>query len=224
MKKDNKRLLLYLGILFLAELLIYKLPHDSYSIIQYVIKPIRDGGSVFYISSLIPLALFMISIIGFINLDRFANKSKLLIFVLVVVIIMPLMKWSIDFSRTNYYWIKQERLNAIDIAEPNISLSGTNDELTITMKFKLVDYSRSTNEFKFRVYFPESLSEYSGVKICESQNSYRTYGNRGELNVDESIIVYLENENILDYQWSNEEVTYELYNDDEVVKNIDHGL
>lgn len=224
MKKDNKRLLLYLGLLFLAELLIYKLPHDSYSIVQYMIKPIRDGGSVFYISSIIPLALFMISIIGFINLERFANKSKLLIFVLVVVIIMPLMKWSLDFSKTNYYWIKQERLNAIDIAEPNISLSGTNDELTITIKFKLVDYSRSTNEFKFRVYLPESLGEYSGVKIYESQNNYRTYGNRGELNVEESMVVDLENENILDFQWSKEEVIYELYNEDEVVKNIDHGL
>ena len=62
MYKDNKNLLKYLGIVFIAVLLIYKLPHNSYSIIEYIIPPIRNNNSVIYLSGLVPLILFVVGI------------------------------------------------------------------------------------------------------------------------------------------------------------------
>ena len=228
MSKDNKSMLIHLGMLFLAMLLIYKIPHDSYSVIQYMIKPIREGGGVFYISSVIPLTLILLGIIGLVNLKRFANKNKILIFLLVVVIIMPIMKWSLDSTRTIYYWVKQDKLNAVDIEEPSISLSSNNEKLTITMKFQLINYSRGTNNLKFRVFLPEALRKYTGMNIYESVNNYIISGNRNKLNVEEAIVVDLENSatqnNKPDSTWFYEDIKYELYNDVEVVEIIHHGV
>lgn len=57
LSKDNKKLLKYLGILFILGLSAYKLPHDSYSIIQYIIRPIRYKNSTIYLSGIVPLDL-----------------------------------------------------------------------------------------------------------------------------------------------------------------------
>ncbi len=57
LSKDNKKLLKYLGILFILGLSAYKLPHDSYSIIQYIIRPIRYKNSTIYLSVIVPLDL-----------------------------------------------------------------------------------------------------------------------------------------------------------------------
>ena len=78
MSKDNKDLLKYLGIIFIAILLIYELPHDSYSLIQYIIPPIRSNNSVIYLSGLVPLILLIVGINGLFKLERFEGKSKLL--------------------------------------------------------------------------------------------------------------------------------------------------
>ena len=227
LSKDNKRMIFSLVMLFLAVLVTYKIPHDSYSVAQYLIKPINVGGGVLYLSGLIPLVIGLIGIIEFVNIERFANKSKLLIFLLVVVIILPLMKWSLDFTRTNYYWIKQEKLGAVDIDKSDISLYSTNDKLTITMTLDIKDYSRSSNEFKLRVYFPEALSEYTGSKTYESKCSYVTHGYRKILTVKESMVIDVKQDDInqiFSSRWSNEDVIYELYDDNETIRIIDHGI
>lgn len=45
MSRDRKGLFKYLGIIFIATLLTYKLPHDSYSISEYLI-PVTEGLNV----------------------------------------------------------------------------------------------------------------------------------------------------------------------------------
>jgi len=212
-------------MLFLAVLVSYKIPHDSYSVAQYILKPIKSGNGTFYTSALIPLAFGLIGIIGFINLKRFENRNRTIIFILTLVIILPLMKWSLDFTRTNYNWITHEKLNAVDIENPNISLSANNDKLTITFNFVAENYSRSNNQFKFRVILPETLRECIGEKSYESENTYTAHANRSKLTVNESMVIDLKNDvnQIFDSPWYNQDVIYELYNDSEVVKIIDHG-
>lgn len=140
MSKDNKKLILYLVIIFIAVLLTYKLPHNSYSIIQYIIPPIRLGNnSVLYLSGLVPLVLIIIGIRGLFKLERFRNTSKLLIFITIVLLVIPVMNWGLDFSRTNYHWIKDDGLMALDIEKSNISLSSTDDEMIINIKLDLKD-------------------------------------------------------------------------------------
>lgn len=230
LNKDNKRMLKYLCVLFIAVLITYKLPHDSYSIIQYIIKPIRHDHSVTHLSGIIPFILYMIGIRGIFNLERFANKSRIVTFLLIVVIIIPFMKWTLDFTRTNYHWIMKDGLNAVDINESKISLANHNDSnIKIIVKIELIDYGRSQNKFKIRVYLPKTLRENLGREYIELEQYYMTIGNRRTtLTVNEQIVVHLDDANlqdkIFDSQWYWEDTKYELYNDNEVVEIIDHGL
>ena len=143
MSKENKELLKYLGILFLAVLLTYKLPHDSYAIIQYIIKPIKYKSAVFYFSGIIPLVLFIIGIKGLFNLERYAGKSKMLIFIVVVLIVLPTMRWALDFTRTSYHWLMKDGVKAVDIvdADARVILIDSDKELTMKVRMELIDYS-----------------------------------------------------------------------------------
>ena len=107
LSKDNKMLIKYLGIIFISTLLTYKLPHDSYSIIQYIIRPIRYKGSTIYLTGIIPLVLFFIGIKGLFKIERFADKSKILLFIVIILIIIPIMKGTLDFTRTSYLWLRE---------------------------------------------------------------------------------------------------------------------
>lgn len=227
MDKDNKNLLKYLGIVFIAVLLIYELPHDSYSIIQYIIPPIRNSNSVIYLSGLVPLILFIVGIKGLFKLERFRDKSKLLLFIAVIVIVIPLIRWTLDFSRTNYHWIKDDGLKAIDIEDSNISLSGTDSKTTMKVNMELKDYSRKQNKFRIRIYLPESLNSYTGKDFYEFENYYFTHGNRNTTNIEEEIVLELNSEKVeelFESKWYWEDVEYEIYNDEEAIKIIQHGL
>lgn len=228
MSEDNKRLFKYLGILFIAVLLTYKLPHDSYSIIQYIIPPIRYNGGATHLAGLVPLVLIIIGIKGLFSLKKFVGVNKFSVFLLVVIIIMPIMNWTLDVTRTNYHWLRKDGLNAVDIEAPRISLSSFDEELKINVIMELIDYSRSRNEFKIRLYLPKSLAEHIGKEFLELENVYRTHGNRGKSSVYEQIVIELDNKHsrgyIYDVDWHWEDVEYELYNEDEVIRIIDHGL
>lgn len=227
MSKDNKKLLKYLGIIFIAVLLTYKLPKDSYSIIQYIIPPIRSRNGVIYLSWLVPLILFIVGIKGLFKLERFAEKNKLLVFITVIIIIIPLMRWTLDFSRTNYHWIRNDGLRAIDIEESNISLTGTDNKMIMNVTLELKDYSRNHNKFKIRVYLPKSLSSYTDKEFYEFENYYFTYGNRNITNIQEDIVFELNSNKtneLFDSTWFWEDVEYELYNNEERIKIIQHGL
>lgn len=226
MDKDNKRLLIYLSMQFLSILLLYKIPHDSYSIAQYIVKPIKTSeNSVLYFYGLIPLILMIIGITGFLNLKRFENKSKFLLFLLVVVIIMPIMKGALDITRTAYSIVNENKLNAVDIKDPMIRLMTVQDKMTVTVSFDLIDYGKKTNTFKFRVFLPKSLANYTGLNTIESNSIYTTHGNRNGFQVEESFDINPDNisTEYTDPRWFYEEVIYELYNEQEAVRIIDHG-
>jgi hypothetical protein len=228
LSKDNKRLLKYLGIIFLTVLLTYKLPHDSYSIIQYILRPIRYKNSTIYLSGIIPLVLFIIGIKGLFNLERFAHRSKILIFIVVTFIIIPVMKGTLDFTRTRYYELKGTGLRAVDIVDANANLTSSNKEIAISLKLELIDYGKAGNEFKIRVHLPEKLSEYTGKEFYEFENNYVTHGNRNKIKIDEQIVIKSDNDNLYSTlsgsQWYLDEFEYELYNENEVIKIIDRGL
>ena len=226
--KDHKSFILYSGVLYLTIFLSYKIPHDSYSFIQALIKPIRNGNSVFYVSSLVVLALSIVGIIGFVNLKRFEARNKFLVFLLVVIIIIPFMNWSIDMTRSFFFWFQEDKLSAVDLDDSNLSLAGANNKLTLTVHLTFVDYSSSGNSFQYRIYLPESLSKYTGVDVLESDTLYTTSGNRNKTGITETFDLYLKDNNALDQacssEWSYEDTTYELYNQSETVKIVDHGL
>lgn len=138
------------------------------------------------------------------------------------------MNWTLEVSRTNYHWIKRDGLSAVDIKEANINLESYNDVLKLQVDLELINYSRGYNEFKIRVYLPKTLSEYIGKEFYELEGYYGTAGNRSTLNINEEIVIKLDNPNmqekVFDSKWYWEDNKYELYNENEVVEIIDHGI
>lgn len=227
LSKDNKKFFIYTGILYLAVFLSYKIPHDSRSLAEIIIKPIRDGGSVFYPSSLVCLVIFIIGIYGFLQLERFSKRSKLLIFLLLIMLFLPFIKWSVDMGRTAYYSLVQNNLRSVDIEDSNITFNGVNDKLVITVNFTLVDYGNSQKQFKCRVYLPETLSKLTGIEIYEPQTVYITNGKHAKQAIIETFDVNLKEgvsfDQLVSSNFNYEDATYELYNDKETVKIIDYG-
>lgn len=226
MKRDNKKLIIFLGILFLAVILAYRLPQRSYSIIENIIPPIRSGDSrsVFYPSSMIILALVIIGIIGIANLKRFEDRSKSLIFIVIVVALIPLMNLALDITRSNYHWIKDDGLRAIDIEKSNFNFAGSDNKLEINLELQLKDYSKDGSEFKLRVYLPDRLSAYTGEDVYEFDNIYSTHGRRHSYDIKGEIVIEpisdRDREELFMYRWYGEDIEYELYNDEESIKII----
>lgn len=174
------------------------------------------------------MILFIIGIRGLFSLKRFENRSKLLIFIAVLVVVIPLMEWTLDFSRTNYHWIRGDGLKAIDIEESNITLSGMEDEMEISIDLEIKDYGKKENKFKIRVYLPESLSDYTDKEFYDLESYYYTRGNRSILTIQEDIIIKLDDKRnvtrLFDSKWFWEDVEYELFNSQEKIRILQHGL
>lgn len=228
MNKDNNNLIKYLGIIFIAVLLAYRLPHDSYSAIEYIIKPIAIGNSVLHLSGIVPLILFFIGIRGILYLEKFKDKNKVFMFLFIVFIIIPVMKWTLDITRTNYHLIMKDGLNAVDIIDSKINIgnNSTDHTLTINFNFKIIDYSRSKNEFKIRVYLHKALSDYTGKEFYEFENTYKTYRGIRSMDIREQITVKSDNnaeEQLFKTNWFWEDYQYEIFNENYAVRIKEHG-
>lgn len=132
MSKDDKELLKCLVTIFAAVLLSYQLPHDSYSIIQFIIRPIRVGSGTIYLAGCIPLVMIIISIKRLFKLKRFAETSKLLLIIVVLILVLPIMRSSLDVVKATYFWVMNDELRTIDIVDTEIKFSGiSNNEATL---------------------------------------------------------------------------------------------
>lgn len=224
--RDNQKLFLYLGIIFLGVCLGYELPHGSYSISQYVIRPIPLGSDgTLYLSGIIPFTLFFIGLRGLFRLERFANTSKILIFFAFLIFILPLMNWSLDIARASYHRIVGDQLRALDIEDARISISGSNEEITIRSKIEVVDYSKGPKQYKIRLYLPESLRKHLGKDFIDFEKEYFTYGHHYRRNsriIEEEVRIEAIEESarnkLFAMHWHNEDYQYEFYNENESVR------
>lgn len=229
MTKDYKDLLKYLGLIFITVLLTYKLPRDSYSIMQYIIKPIRFENSVLSISAIVPLALFIVAIKGLFKTEPIGIQNKIAILIIVLLLVIPLMKGSLDLAKNAYFGAMTDELKSIDIKNSNISISEINNNTaTINVSLTLTDYGRNNSNFKVRMYLPESLKTSFQVDFLEFDESYRIFGNRDFLNITKEITVPLEEgttvEKIKDTHWSWDTYKYELYNESSFSELIYHSI
>lgn len=225
MSKDDKELLKCLVTIFAAVLLSYQLPHDSYSIIQFIIRPIRVGSGTIYLAGCIPLVMIIISIKRLFKLKRFAETSKLLLIIVVLILVLPIMRSSLDVVKATYFWVMNDELRTIDIVDTEIKFSGiSNNEATLNVKLELIDYGRSKSKFKVRLYLPESLKENLSVESVMFDEWYSIMGNRGSLNIEKDFLFQLEDgriaENIFKSRWHEEKFMFELYNDVDSIEII----
>lgn len=224
MKDDNKKLFKYLGLILIAALLTYKLPHKSYSIIEYIIRPIRIKNSTIYLSGLMPLILIIVGTNGIGELERFKNRSKILIFILVLAIIMPIMHGLLDRTRTAYHWLSNDGLVAIDMIDNTISTGLSGDEIKINTNLELKDYGKERKEFKVKVHFPKTLEEIFDKEYYVFKEHYWTHGNRQIKNIEGEIIIKLDKgqlEKLFNNNFYIEQIKYleyELFNEKERVR------
>ncbi len=226
--KERKKYFMYLGLLFLATLLTYKLPHNSVSFLEYFIKPIRLGSITIHFSSFIPIGLILFSIIGITNLKQSRIRSKFLMIIILFMVILPFMKWSLDSTRSLFYKSQKQTITSLDIEKADISINGTNNKITVTMAFSVIDYGRGNQRFQFRVNLPPSLSEFTKVSTYESDTMYWSNANRDPLYIVETFDIIFDVDPTMD-QFSrihtyDEATIYELYNEKESVQIIDQGL
>ncbi|HEX3021806.1 MAG TPA: hypothetical protein VHP81_05375 [Lachnospiraceae bacterium] len=229
---EKRKLLKVFGILFLAELISYKLPHDSYSISQYIFPPIKLGNTTAYLSGILFFILVIYCISNIVSLDRYKYRSRLGLFLLILIIVMPIMRWTIDVVRTNIYWLTGDGLHAVDIEESNIFYSSNSysesdrGDLFITIDLKVKDYGRERKDFRVRVYLPETLRELVGIEYLDLEQQYQTQGKRVTINVNEQMKVVVDDKVLERISYGKivaEDVKYKLYNEKESITIIDHG-
>ena len=156
MGKNLKEAFIYLGIIFISVILVYKLPQDSYSMIQYIIKPIRFENSVLNLSGLFPLIMLFIGIRGLCRLEWFADKSKLLITIIVLILVMPAMRGTLDIAKTIYLSNLSNEMRSIDFKDIDIKISSiTDNDVTLNIKLELIDYREDMSDFQIRMYLPD---------------------------------------------------------------------
>ena len=229
MSKDCKGLLGSLGIIFISVLLTYKLPYDSYSMIQYLIKPIRFENSVLYLSGVIPIAMFFIGVIGLSKTEWFAKRSKILIFLVVIIVVQPLMRGSLDLVKGVYLSGLNDELRSIELKDTSIQIHQlNNNEAILNVKLALTDYGTEASDFKIRMYLPESLKTCFDTDFLEFDESYKTFSNRHRLDIDKKITVQLTNGStaidIFDTHWHWDTFKYQLYNESNSTELIYHGV
>src|SRR5690606_37770807 len=174
------------------------------------------------LAGFVPLALYIIGILGLFRLERFANTSKILIFLAVIIIVVPTMKWTLDTARTSYHWISGDELKALDIADANMNLSVSAaehdvDKITINTSFEVINYGRGPKRFNVRLYLPESLSEAFGTEFVELDKNYMIYGAHNNMLIEEEINIEQAGAALDDHtyskRWYRETYEYELYNE-----------
>ncbi|AET67776.1 hypothetical protein Desor_2172 [Desulfosporosinus orientis DSM 765] len=228
MSKDSKGLLKYLGLIFISLLLTFKLPRDSYSVIQYLIKPIRFENSVLYLSGLGPLILLIVGIKGLFKLRWFENRSRLLAILMVFVVIMPIMIKSLNIAKSICF-SQYEGVQAIDLKDADIQITGLKgNEATFKVRLGLIDYGSGNRDVEVRMYLPESMKSLINGNFIDFKDTYNTYGHGREINIVKEINVQLAEganiEDIIDAHWDWETVYFDLYNDDSSSKLIYHGV
>lgn len=225
LSKETRQYLLYLGVLFLAVILNYKLPHQSITLIEYMIKPLQIGGYTLFIAKLFSLGILLYGIIGMVKLEGSRKRNRILVFFLIVIVYLPFMKWSLHFVRYSFYRIKQDTLASLDMKEPDIRIQGNDQKATITLEFEVIDFGRGNQPFRFRVFLPESIHEFTGIEVYESETDYRS--GPYPIKIQESFEVLFDDVMKMDQlylsDWQRGDTVYELYNEKETVQIIDQG-
>lgn len=227
MNKVNRKLILSLCVLFAAKALSYRLPHDSYSIMDYLFRPIHIGSSVVYPANILTLILFIAASFGILTTERFRRHIKLIGLLYIILILIPIMGLFLDFTRIAYHSAAKDGINSVDIQQSNISLSQVNNSTVIDVYVVLRNYSFHNNEVGIRVYFPKSLREYTGITYYDFDAKYNVehYSNR---NTAFQQITFnapsMQSAGApLPSNWRYEDFKYELFDEERTVTILEHG-
>ncbi|TCT17174.1 hypothetical protein EDC18_101472 [Natranaerovirga pectinivora] len=228
MNKESKKLLKSLGFIFIGLLLTTKLPYDSYSIIQYVIRPLTYNNTTLYLSGIVPFFLIIVGLTRLFEVEYFSQVNKIAIFLLMVIIIMPTMNSTINTVRASIFRVINDELKSLDLVESNLSINSGNasDSIHFIVKLKIIDYSNFPSNFNIRMHIPKNLKPYFDTDYLEFDDSYQTYGNKQILTIHQRFTLPAERvygrDNNFDNYWK-ESFELELYNENGSVILLHRG-
>lgn len=227
MKKEDRKLLIYLGVIFLALVLHHPLPHDSYSILRYAVSPIQTGNSTFFLDSIITLILLMIGISGLLDNERLRRRFKSFRLLFILFILIPLMGLFIDFARISYHSIVRDGISSVDIIDSDITLTQINGTASVNINLDLKNYSVFAQKFGIRIYLPKSLSQYTGKDYYEFNTEYRIANYFEKMYIGGTFPIAEPNTEVPNRlppgNWQYEDVKYELFHDGRTITVIRHG-
>jgi hypothetical protein len=227
MKKEDRKLLIYLGVIFLALVLHHPLPHDSYSILRYAVSPIQAGNSTIFLDGIITLILLLIGISGLLDNERLRRSLKSFRLLFILFILIPLMGLFIDFARISYHSIVRDGISSVNIIDSDITLTQINGSASVNIDLGLKNYSVFAQKFSIRIYLPKSLSQYTGKAYYEFNTDYRIANCLDKMYVSGTFPIAGQNTEVPNRlppgNWQYEDIKYELYNDERTVAIIRHG-
>lgn len=219
MERDDKELFKNIGYLFLSVLITMRLPQDSYSINEYIIRPIRFYDSMIYIAGIVPLALGIFGIRGILRSERFKNSNAVLVVLVIVLLVVPMIRGALETSKSTVIKMIDHELRSLHLYSGDISIlhNSYEEKTSLRVYLNLVDYGRSPSNFQVRVYLPESWSTFTDVQYLELPGTYSTYGNRTGVKIEEAVIMPMkelpDKIDLWDSKWYWETFRFELYNE-----------
>jgi hypothetical protein len=120
----------------------------------------------------------------------------------------------------NINWLFHQELNALDIKESSIYTSQSDDEIAINVDATLIDYSRSTNHFRIRIYLPEEIANQVGKDVLESDTLYSTHGRGSKTYINENFNLSISKALLPSLLFYDKEYIFQLYNEKETVEII----
>ena len=220
--KDDKNLIISFCLLFLCVFLTYKVPHRPMVFVELLIPTLHISTLTIYLGTTLLIVPFVYAITGILNSTRFRKRNKLFLFFAIIFLLLPLMHWSIDFTRTTFNWLFHQELKALDIKDSNIYISQNDNEITVNVEATLIDYSRSQKQFHLRIQLPEEIASQIGTSVLESDNMYYSHGHKSETQINETFHIPMSKAILPSTFLSDKNYIFQLYNDEETVEIITH--
>ena len=147
--------------------------------------------------------------------------SRFKVLLVILILILPLMKYSVGIANSTYFWAKNDDLKSINLVESSFNINVLEDELIINTRLEIVDYGRSINKFKIKVHLPEEIKRIINEEYIEFGEEYYTRGRKDRLNIEKTYTykydINKDNNNLDNYfmNYFHEVIRFELYNNNQ---------
>ncbi len=131
------------------------------------------------------------------------------------------MTFSFDRVKMAYYTIVNDGLNAVDISDSHISFSTLNKDCNMHIRLKIINYSNKGNKFNVRMHFSDSLKKLTGKEFYDLADFYHPIEGFQTFSFEKDIVVDPSYKEFM-FEIFREPVVYELYNDKESIRIIQH--
>ncbi|PKM49761.1 MAG: hypothetical protein CVV02_14215 [Firmicutes bacterium HGW-Firmicutes-7] len=191
MNIKNKRYIRAIIIALIMVLISVELPYSDKAIIQYLIPVInfKTNGVVktsIFLSGLVPLVGLLWSYREICNSNRF-KASRLAIFIVMFVIVVPFVISKIDVIKAPIYYLNSG-VKSVEIKDSNLSIVQENNKEMLRIELEAKSYRNNIDGFQIAIVLSDTLENYLennyillGDKIRLGRSSHTNFAETVEL-------------------------------------------